>query len=147
MALPPPSRYEWISPRDTASTRGPDPLGKEAMMIGDVTTRLDPALHRFLDGTRRQPPLAPGEEAELLARVRRGDREAVDIVVDANLRHVVDAAMLVDDRGNGLGLRDLFAEGTVALVAAVRRYDPHRDGPFRAHAVDRIRRAMLDPEL
>lgn len=113
-------------------------------MEAQAVLSLDPSLSYFLNSARQHAPLDRSMESDLLARVREGDREALDDIVDANLRHVVDEALLVTTSSKSLGLHDLCAEGTVALVSAVRRYDADRDGPFRPHVVWCIRRAMLN---
>lgn len=114
-------------------------------MAEQIVDSLDPSLNLFMNLARLHAPLDRGEESDLLSRVRDGDRVALDDVVDANLRYVADAAMAVAAISDRLGLHDLCAEGTVALVSAVRRYDELRDGPFRPHVKRCIRRAMLDP--
>ena len=39
---------------------------------------------------------------------------------------------------------DLVAEGTVALVSSVRRYDGDRHGPFRRYILVNIRHAVAE---
>lgn len=104
---------------------------------------VDPAFHRFLDLARRHAPLDRRQEVDLIARYRAGDARALDRLVDANLRYVVDIATINADLvRDDMDLMDLCAEGTVALIKAVRRYDERWHGPFKLHLVSRIHRAM-----
>lgn len=111
-----------------------------------LSPQIDPAVHHFLNVARSHPPLDGRTERQLLARSRAGDGEAVDRLVDANLRYVVDLAVIHEDSWEGLDLADLCSEGACALVVAVRQYDERRDGPFRSHLIARIHRAMASAE-
>lgn len=77
------------------------------------------ALRRYLGFVFRQRPLTKTEESALARQVRDGSGEAVDMLVNANLRFVVGFVMKF--RNRGLDDLDLIAEGTVGLVKALRR--------------------------
>ncbi len=79
----------------------------------------DPGLCGYLDFVARQRPLTNAEESALARRARNGDREAVDKLVNANLRFVI--RLVRRFRNRGLDDLDLIAEGTVGLIMAVRR--------------------------
>ena len=79
----------------------------------------DPGLHGYLGFVARQRPLTSAEESALALRIRDGDREAVDKLVNANLRFVIRFVRRF--RNRGLDDLDLIAEGTVGLIKAVRR--------------------------
>ncbi len=66
--------------------------------------------------------LTPGQETQLAARVRKGDQEARERMITANLRLVVKIAR--DYEGIGLPLPDLINEGNIGLMKAVERFDP-----------------------
>jgi RNA polymerase sigma factor (sigma-70 family) len=80
------------------------------------------------------------EEGELIARHRRGDTEARERLITANLRLVVAIARRYD--GYGLPLLDLISEGNIALTAAVDRFDPDRGATLATYAFVRIRSAV-----
>ena len=111
-------------------------------MATQIDRSNDHALHLFLNLARRYAPLSLEEERELLQRCRRGDRQAVDRLVNTNLRCVAECALLGDAAARALDTIDLCAEGTVALVAAVRTYDPAAHGAFRPYVRARIRHAV-----
>ena len=66
--------------------------------------------------------ISPEEEIRLAKRVQRGDDEARQRMIHANLRLVVKIAL--DYEGLGLPLSDLINEGNIGLMKAVERFDP-----------------------
>jgi RNA polymerase primary sigma factor len=76
--------------------------------------------------------LTPEQEIELAARVKKGDEEAVQIMIKANLRLVVKIAQ--DYARYGLPLLDLISEGNIGLMKAVKRFDPKKGGKLSTYA-------------
>jgi RNA polymerase primary sigma factor len=68
--------------------------------------------------------LTPQEEIALAAQIKRGNKEARDQMIKANLRLVVKIAR--DYEGIGLPLMDLISEGNIGLMKAVGRFDPSK---------------------
>jgi RNA polymerase primary sigma factor len=66
--------------------------------------------------------LAPQEEIDLAAPIKKGDREARALMIKANLRLVVKIAH--DYVNLGLPMLDLVSEGNIGLMKAVERFDP-----------------------
>ena len=75
------------------------------------------ALAPYLDEVGPCPRLSAEEERRLAERVSRGDPEARDRLVQANLRLVASIAR--DFRGRGVATEDLVAEGNLGLIRAV----------------------------
>jgi RNA polymerase sigma-32 factor len=117
-------------------------------MMGDSDTRAQVRsgdLARLLAEAARHPVLAPDEERMLTARAEQGDADALRRLVGSHLRYVVRIARSY--RGWGVPMADLVQEGTLALVQAVRRFDPDRDVRLSTYAAWWIRQAMQDSAL
>lgn len=91
---------------------------------------------------QRQPMLSETEERDLVARWRRGDERAGERVVNAHLRLV--ARMARDYAGYGIPLEDLFSQGVLGLLQALRRFDPDRGVRFSSYAMMWIRSAITE---
>jgi RNA polymerase sigma-32 factor len=100
------------------------------------------SLDRYIQQVRAIPKLSREEEHELALRVLEGDQDASDRLVEANLRYVI--AIALQYRRYGVKLGDLIAEGSVGLVTAVRKFDPHRGTRFVTYAGYWIRAFVLE---
>ena len=100
------------------------------------------SLDRYIQQVRAIPKLSREVEHELALRVLEGDQEAADKLVEANLRYVI--AIALQYRRYGVTLGDLIAEGSVGLVTAVRKFDPHRGTRFVTYAGYWIRAFVLE---
>jgi RNA polymerase sigma-32 factor len=100
------------------------------------------SLDRYIQQVRAIPKLSREEEHELALRVAEGDQAAADKLVEANLRYVI--AIALQYRRYGVKLGDLIAEGSVGLVTAVRKFDPHRGTRFVTYAGYWIRAFVLE---
>jgi RNA polymerase sigma-32 factor len=102
----------------------------------------DAGFSAYLAAIQHFEPLDREEELKLARRWRRrGDRDAADTLVRANLRFVVKIAM--GYRGYGLKVSDLVEEGNIGLCEAVRRFDPARNLRFMTYAAYWIRAYIL----
>ena len=90
---------------------------------------------------RDTQPLSRRDEVDLFTRIKRGDEEAREKVITANLRFVVSVAREYKDYG--LSLLELVSEGNVGLLEAVKRFDETRGFKFITYAVWWIRQAIL----
>jgi RNA polymerase sigma-32 factor len=108
-------------------------------------TRLSPLrdpLARFLTEARRYPRLSEQEERALGEAVRKtGDLTAARTLVVHNLRLVVSIAYQY--RRAWANILDLFQEGSVGLMEAVKRWEPTLGPRFGSYAAYWIRAYIL----
>ena len=82
----------------------------------------------------RIPALSKEEEFDLALRLKeKGDIDAAQRLITANLRNVVRIAM--DYSGYGLPMEDIIQEGTIGLMIAVKKFDPHKGYRLMTYAV------------
>lgn len=98
-------------------------------------------LKRYLREISKFPLLRPEQEKELGVRIQNGDREALQTMVESNLRFVVSFSKKY--RGWGLSFQDLINEGNIGLMEAAKRFDPDRGVKFITYAVWWIRQAII----
>jgi len=100
----------------------------------------DTGLNRYLREIGRIPLLTPEQEAELAAKVKKGDAEARERMINSNLRLVVTIAH--DYANLGLPLLDLISEGNIGLTKAVERFDPAKGAKLSTYAAWWIKQSI-----
>ncbi|MGL4409356.1 RNA polymerase sigma factor RpoS [Zoogloea sp.] len=107
--------------------------------LGDVT-------QIYLNEIGANPLLTPEEELGLARRVREGDFSARQIMIERNLRLVVNIAKHYLNRG--IPLLDLVEEGNLGLIHALEKFDPERGFRFSTYATwwirQNIERAIMN---
>lgn len=95
----------------------------------------------YLREIRKFEPLTSEMEQELAISIRRGDLNALNTLVKANLKFVVSVCF--NYRDLGLPLLDLINEGNVGLIQAAKRFEPGMNTRFISYAVWWIRQDIL----
>lgn len=100
----------------------------------------------YLNDIGRSKLLTAAEEVALARRVRDGDFEARQTMIERNLRLVVNIAKHYANRG--LTLLDLVEEGNLGLIHALEKFDPERGFRFSTYATwwirQNIERAIMN---
>jgi RNA polymerase primary sigma factor len=106
----------------------------------------DTGLNRYLREIGRIPLLTPEDEIELAGKIKKGDAEARERMINSNLRLVV--AIAHEYTNLGLPLLDLISEGNIGLTKAVERFDPAKGAKLSTYAMwwikQSIKRALAD---
>jgi RNA polymerase primary sigma factor len=108
--------------------------------VDDLSAMTGDTLQLFLRDVRRHPLLTAEEEVELAKRIERGDLEAKERMVNANLRLVVSLAKKY--QGHELALLDLIQEGILGLIRASEKFDWRKGYKFSTYATFWIRQAI-----
>lgn len=128
-----------ISDIDTPDAAAETVEPAEAEFLGDAT-------QLYLNEIGANPLLTPEEELALSRRVRLGDFEARQTMIERNLRLVVNIAKHYLNRG--MPLLDLVEEGNLGLIHALEKFDPERGFRFSTYATwwirQNIERAIMN---
>lgn len=106
-----------------------------------ITNRESQSLTKYFLEVNKLELISPEEEAQLAALIKKGDKKAIDRLVEANLRFVISVAKQFQYQG--LSLPDLINEGNIGLMKAARSFDPSRGFKFISYAVWWIRQHIM----
>ena len=102
---------------------------------------MEDSLGSYLGEISNSKPLSAVEEVALARRIKAGDEDARNALVEANLRFVVTVAKEYQNRG--VPLADLISAGNMGLITAAERFDEKKGFKFISYAVWWIRQAIL----
>jgi RNA polymerase primary sigma factor len=114
----------------------PDDQVTELDLTPDDTPEVD-TLRKLLNDIGKTPLLTKDEEVKLAKSIERGDLDAKDRMVEANMRLVVSIA-----KGNGLPFLDLIQEGSIGLIRGVEKFDYRKGYKFSTYGIWWIREAI-----
>jgi RNA polymerase primary sigma factor len=97
-------------------------------------------LSLYLHEIGRYRLLTRAEEVQLAKRIERGDPQAKERLINANLRLVVSVAKHY--QRPGIPLLDLIQEGTLGLIRASEKFDWRHGNKFSTYAIWWIRQAV-----
>jgi RNA polymerase primary sigma factor len=114
---------------------------RQLKIIKQVTNRETPSLDKYLYEIGKVDLISAEEEVELAGRIKKGDSQAMEKLIKANLRFVVSVSKQYQNQG--LSLPDLINEGNLGLIKAAQRFDETRGFKFISYAVWWIRQSIL----
>ncbi|MFH1320695.1 MAG: RNA polymerase sigma factor RpoD/SigA [Bacteroidota bacterium] len=114
---------------------------RQLKITEQVTNRESPSMDKYLHEIAKIKLITAEEEVSLARRIHKGDMEARDCLINANLRFVISVAKQYQNMG--LSLADLINEGNLGLIEAAQRFDETRGFKFISYAVWWIRQAII----
>jgi RNA polymerase primary sigma factor len=101
----------------------------------------DKALQAYLQQISKIDPLSREVEHELAIKAKNGDKEAINKLVNSNLKFVVKIAARYQNRG--LSLAELISEGNMGLIRAIEKFEPGKEFKLISYAVWWIKQRIL----
>ena len=101
----------------------------------------DKALQSYLNQISKIKTLSREEENKIAQRAKKGDKEAINKLVQSNLKFVVKIAARYQNRG--LTLAELISEGNMGLIKAIEKFEPEKDNKLISYAVWWIKQRIL----
>ncbi|MCD6181790.1 MAG: RNA polymerase sigma factor RpoD/SigA [Candidatus Cloacimonetes bacterium] len=101
----------------------------------------DKALQQYLNQIAKIPTLSREKEQELAIKAQKGDKAAIEKLVESNLKFVVKIASRYQNRG--LSLAELISEGNIGLIRAIEKFDPSKQNKLISYAVWWIKQKIL----
>lgn len=98
------------------------------------------SLNSYFKEIRRIGLITGAEEKSLSRKIAKGDEDARTMMIEANLRLVVNIARRHLNRG--LALQDLIEEGNIGLMKSVEKFRASKGCKFSTYATYWIRQAM-----
>jgi RNA polymerase primary sigma factor len=114
---------------------------RQLKITNSITNRESASLEKYFQEISKVELISAQEEVRLAALIKKGDKEALNRLVKANLRFVVSVAKQF--QGQGLSLPDLINEGNIGLIKSADRFDDTRGFKFISFAVWWIRQSIL----
>lgn len=106
-----------------------------------ITNRESQSIEKYLQEIGKVDLISAEEEVKLARRIKKGDQEALEKLVRANLRFVVSVAKQYQN--SSLSLNDLINEGNLGLVKAAQKFDETKGFKFISYAVWWIRQSIM----
>ncbi|HNE51468.1 MAG: RNA polymerase sigma factor RpoD/SigA [Chitinophagales bacterium] len=114
---------------------------KQLKITTKITSRDSFSIDKYLSEISKLPMLSEEEEVKIAKRIKEGDADALDKLVQSNLRFVVSVAKQYQNQG--LSLNDLINEGNIGLIKAAKKFDETKGFKFISYAVWWIRQSIL----
>ena len=114
---------------------------RQLKIIKQVTNRESSSIDKYLNEISKIKLITAEEEVDLAMKIHKGDLNARDRLINANLRFVISVSKQYQDRG--LSLSDIINEGNLGLIKAAERFDETMGFKFISYAIWWIRQSIM----
>ncbi|MBQ7074166.1 sigma-70 family RNA polymerase sigma factor [bacterium] len=94
----------------------------------------------YFNEISRIPLLTAEEEKEIARKIKKGDEQAKQRLIESNLRLVISIAKRYF--GGRLSFADLIQEGNMGLIKAIEKFEPDKDFKFSTYATWWIKQSI-----
>ncbi len=101
----------------------------------------DKALQSYLNQISKFGTYTREEENALAVKAAKGDQDAMNKLLQANLKFVVKIAAKYQNRG--LTLSELISEGNLGLIRAIQKFDPDKNIKLISYAIWWIKQKIM----
>jgi RNA polymerase primary sigma factor len=115
---------------------------KQFKVTASITKRENESFKQYLKDVSMISMITPEEEIVLTAKSSKGDKQAIDRLVKANLRFVISVAKKYATEQ--IPLEDLVNEGNIGLMKAAEKYSPDSGVRFISYAIWWIRKIIME---
>ncbi len=99
-------------------------------------------LKAYLKQIESLPKLSHDEETALVLQGQKGDQDAKNRIIEANLRYVIKVALEYSNAA--MPLQDLINEGNLGLIHAFDRFDLSKGYRFISYAIWWVKQSILN---
>jgi RNA polymerase primary sigma factor len=114
---------------------------RQFKIFKQVTNREDSSIDKYLTEIAKIKLITAEEEVDLAGRIHKGDLNARDCLINANLRFVISVSKQYQN--HGLSLADIINEGNLGLIKAAERFDETMGFKFISFAVWWVRQSII----
>lgn len=114
---------------------------RQLKIAQSITNRTEDSISRYLTDIAQIDLLQQDEEISIAIMARNGDAQAMEKLINTNLRFVVSVAKQYQNKG--MALSDLISEGNLGLIKAAQRFDYTKGFKFISFAVYWIRQSII----
>ncbi len=109
-----------------------------------INSEVEDIMSLYFNDLKKWPVLSEQEEKNVLQAVKLKDKNAIETLINSNLRLVIYIANKVSKKYHlsSLTLLDLIQEGNIGLMKAVEKYDISKGFRFSTYATIWVRQAM-----
>lgn len=111
------------------------------LKISERITQRTFSFDKYLNEVNKLPRISEEEEVVLSKRIKEGDENALNKLIESNLRFVISCAKQY--MGVGISMEDLVNEGNIGLIKAAKQFDHTRGFKFISYAVWWIRQSIV----